>query len=107
MLFSILSDIKNENLKIVVSASHIPDRKYIFSGNNIYYIGAYEFLFSKADIGKYFEMAGVVLTPSELDEVMKITGGCIFALYLQLIFYLKNRRFESGILSEIIEKAFF
>lgn len=107
MLFSILSDIKNENLHIVVSASHIPDRKYIFSGNNIYYIGADEFLFSKADIGKYFEMAGVVLTPSELDEVMKITGGWIFALYLQLIFYLKNRRFESGILSELIEKAFF
>ena len=48
-----------------------------------------------------------MLTDAELSQLLKITDGWIFAVYLQLLFYAKNKRFEKGILSTLIEKAFF
>ena len=76
-------------------------------GGNVYCIGTKDFSFTCEDCRKYFFAAGIVLTYAEISELMKITDGWIFAIYLQLLFYAKNQRFEKGILSTLIEKAFF
>lgn len=79
----------------------------IAGGGKAYFIDADDFAFSKDDCRAYFALAGMVLTESETAELYKITGGWIFAIYLQLLFYIKNKRFERGILNNWIEKAFF
>lgn len=79
----------------------------LLSGKSAYVIGAADFVFSKDDCRAYFAGAGIVLTETELSELLEITDGWIFAVYLQLLFYSKNRKFEKGIHGALIEKAFF
>lgn len=80
---------------------------YMLCDGKAYYIGAADFTFLKEDCRAYFAAAGLVLTDNELTELLNMTDGWIFAVYLQLLFYAKNKRFEKGILNSLIEKAFF
>ena len=98
-----------DKLHIIASIQSVNEKNSfrINGGGHTYYIGSEEFAFTKEDCRAYFVCAGITLTDAELDELLKITGGWIFAVYLQLIFYSKNKRFEKGILNSLIEKAFF
>lgn len=109
MFLTALSCHRADNLHITASIQSVNEKNSfrIHGGGKIYYIGSEEFMFSKEDCRAYFNAAGVILTESELAELVRITGGWIFAVYLQLIFYAKNKRFEKGILNSLIEKAFF
>ena len=79
----------------------------IAASGKAFFLDASDFAFSEKDCQAYFAAAGLILTPSETEELYAITGGWIFAVYLQLLFFAKNRRFEKGILNNLIEKAFF
>lgn len=97
-----------KNLHFVVLIQSVNKKNGIrFHGSKTLLIGADELAFSKFDCLEYFACAGIVLTENELSELMHITGGWIFAVYLQLLFYAKNKRFEKGILNTLMKKAFF
>lgn len=98
-----------QRLHIVASVQSVSAKNsFRFQGGGqVYCIGAKDFSFTREDCRKYFAKAGIVLTDAELSQLLKITDGWIFAVYLQLLFYAKNKRFEKGILSTLIEKAFF
>lgn len=106
---SALSCAACDKLHITASIQSVNEKNSfrINGGGRTYYIGSEEFAFTAADCRAYFGCAGIMLTDTEIDELLKITGGWIFAVYLQLIFYAKNKRFEKGILDSLIEKAFF
>jgi LuxR family maltose regulon positive regulatory protein len=61
--------------------------------------------FSGEDINAYYRQAGVSLTRAQLEEVSKITEGWIMALYLQLLSFIENGRFEEGGMESLIQKA--
>lgn len=109
MLLAALSCHCAGRLHIVASVQSVSEKNSfrIHSGGRAYYIGSEEFVFLREDLRRYFKAAGIVLTEPELTELDAITGGWIFAAYLQLMFYAKNKRFEKGILNSLIEKAFF
>lgn len=100
----------SEKMHIAVSLQSLNTSKknfrYMCAGR-AFFISAEDFTFSFEDCRAYFESAGIVLTDTELSELMRITDGWIFAVYLQLLFYAKNRHFEKGILDTLIKKAFF
>lgn len=104
-----LSFLCAEKLHIVASVqSSSSKNSFRFrGGRHVYYMGTGDFSFTRDDCRRYFSEAGIILTNDEVSELMKITDGWIFAMYLQLLFYAKNKRFEKGILSTLIEKAFF
>lgn len=105
-----LSSRTSENLHIAVSVQSLNPSKNSFRymcAGRAFFISAEDFTFTDEDCRAYFESAGVVLTDTELCELMSITGGWIFAVYLQLLFYTKNKHFEKGILDTLIKKAFF
>ena len=104
-----LSCNRAEGLHIVASVQSVNTQNSFrfLGGGSAYCIDAEDFTFSAADCREYFESAGIVLTDAELSELTDITGGWIFAVYLQMVFYAKNKRFEKGILSALIETAFF
>lgn len=109
LLLSALAALSAEKLHMIASVQSVNAKNsFRFSaGNRVHCIGTEEFTFSKEDIRAYFKCVGILLTESELSELMQITEGWIFAVYLQLLFYTKHKRFEKAILNTLIEKAFF
>lgn len=108
-LIKVLSGNLPKRLHIVLSVQAVgTDGNLAIAGNGkAYFLDTADFTFSEEDCRSYFTAAGLILTPSETEELYAITGGWIFAVYLQLLFYGKNKRFEKGILNNLIEKAFF
>lgn len=105
---SALSCHRADKLHVVASVQSVNAKNHLGSfGGKAYYIGSADFAFSENDCRAYFSAAGIPLTDAELSALMRITDGWIFAVYLQLLFYAKNKRFEKGILSSLIKKAFF
>lgn len=98
-----------DKLHIVASVQAVSaeNRSKFLVGGRVHCVGAKDFAFSENDCRAYFTEVGIVLTEPELSELMSMTGGWIFAVYLQMLFYAKNRYFEKGILNNLIEKAFF
>lgn len=109
LFLSVLSSLSAPYLHVVACVQSVNGKNsFRFSGGNkVYCIGSEDFTFSKEDLRAYFSCAGILLTEHELNELMQISGGWIFAVYLQLLFYAKNKRFEKAILNTLIEKAFF
>ena len=97
-----------ENLHIIASIQSAAEGgRAALRGSRTHCIGTADLAFSEADCRAYFAAAGIHLTDAEVRELMHATGGWVFAVYLQLLFYAKNARFEKGILSRVLQKAFW
>lgn len=98
-----------EQLHIVVSTLQLPgdSRGELTQNHQIYFLTVSDFIFSKEDTDEYFKKVGIVLTKQELESVCAITGGWVFALYIQLLAYMKNEYFEKGSLHDLIESTFW
>ena len=109
ILLTALSHCSAEKLHTVLSVQTAGTKfhSFVSDSGNVYFIDASDFAFSAEDCRAYFAAGGIVLTPDETDALYQITGGWIFAVCLQRMFYIKNRHFEKGILNSLIEKAFF
>ncbi len=109
LFLSALSRHCADKLHIVASVQSVgaENCSKFLGGGRVYCIGAKDFAFSENDCRTYFTAVGIMLTDAELSELMSITGGWIFAVYLQMLSYAKNKHFEKGILNNLIEKAFF
>lgn len=107
LFLTALSCSRAKKLHIVLSVQTTGTTAHPSAAGSAYFMEAADFAFSKEDCRSYYAAAGIVLTESETDRLYEMTGGWAFAVYLQLLFYVKNRRFEGGILDNLIEKAFF
>lgn len=61
--------------------------------------------FSREDIDAYYRKAGVPLTSMQLEELERATEGWVMALYLQLLYFIENSRFENSGMKNLIHKA--
>lgn len=63
------------------------------------------FTFSLEDIDAYYRGAGISLNTAQLEEVKRITGGWVMALYLQLLSLIETGHFEEGSMPNLIHNA--
>lgn len=64
------------------------------SKNEINYIGKNSLEFNKEEIRLYFRECGIKLDDEEINYLSKYTEGWISALYLQMLHYVENNKFE-------------
>lgn len=107
MMLAAMAAHRAPKLHIAASVCSVGSLGNIRLGGRVHCIDADSFAFTPDDCRAYFECVGQVLTESELTELMSLTGGWAFAVYLQMLFYAKHARFEKGIPESLIEKAFF
>ena len=107
MLLVALASHRAPKMHIVASVCSVGSVGNIDLGGRVHCIDAKSLSFTPDDCRAYFECVGQVLTESELTELVSLTGGWVFAVYLQMLFYAKHARFEKGIPENLIEKAFF
>ena len=109
MLINVLLRHEIYNLHIVISVLSLPDisRMELLQNRKINILTETDFAFTSDDIYSYYLKAGISLSDTELDELYKMTGGWVFALYIQLLSYAENREFAVGKLDDLIEHAFW
>lgn len=109
LFLHVFSRHQNPKLHILLLAQQLPEKTsgQFLMNHQILYLNASDFTFTEADTSLYLNAAGIQLLPGEAQKLYQMTGGWIFAMYLQLLCYTRNGRFEPGILNHLIETAFF
>jgi LuxR family maltose regulon positive regulatory protein len=77
---------KNDALHVVFVTQELQENR-TWQSPDIYNIGLRDFRFDKESVGHYFALAGLGLSPQELETVNNITGGWIAAVKLQMLNY--------------------
>lgn len=90
-------DIAGDNIRVVILTQNIKYEPAIelIAGNNVNYIGKNDLEFTCEDIRMYFRECGIRLEDDEADYLFKYTEGWISAIYLQLLHYVSNNKFEA------------
>lgn len=106
-LLECLSRHNCEKLHFVAVTTPVPgqDMPDIREDLQIYRIGPPVFTFLAADVAAYYRAAGVCLTQEQLELVHESTGGCVSALYLQLLAYMATGHFVRGNMDQLIEQS--
>ena len=109
LFLHVFSRHQNPKLHILLLAQQLPEKTsgQFLMNHQILYLNASDFTFTEADTSLYLNAAGIQLLPGEAQKLYQMTGGWIFAMYLALLCYTRNGRFEPGILNHLIETAFF
>lgn len=104
---SALSEHSGKGLHVVVISQLLPiDEQTVLLPNSRFLLLQESVLaFSGEDIKAYFQQVGVLLTGQQLVEVQRITEGWIMALYLQLLYFIENGRFQQGGMENLIQEA--
>ncbi len=104
-----LSKHGNEKLHIVIVTHpyEYEEQKKLMKSANLYLMQEEDFSFSEDDVKTYYRQAGVPLSDAQLDEVMRLTGGWVMALYLQLESVINNGKFEQGDIHRLMEGTFW
>lgn len=95
------------NLHIAVISQILPHSEHniIIQSSRFFLLHESVLAFSREDIDAYYRLSGIPLNASQLDEVAEITEGWIMALYLQMLSFIENRRFEKGGMDALMHKA--
>lgn len=90
-------DIAGDNIRVVILTQNIKYEPVIelIAGNKVNYIGKNDLEFNCEDIRMYFRECGIRLEDDEADYLFKYTEGWISAIYLQLLHYVSNNKFEA------------
>ncbi|MEA4961166.1 helix-turn-helix transcriptional regulator [Lutispora sp.] len=96
-----------EGLHIAAASQLLPREEHniILQSGRFCFLHESVLAFSKEDVDAYYRQAGVTLNAVQLTEVAKITEGWIMALYLQLLAFIENGRFEKGGMDSLMRKA--
>lgn len=102
-----LSDHGGKGLHVVAVSQLLPKEEHTVLLPNSRFLLLREsvLVFSCEDIKAYYRQAGVLLTEQQLVEVHRITEGWIMALYLQLLYFIENKRFQQGGMEDLIHEA--
>ncbi len=102
-----LSKHRGKSLHVVAATQVLSSQEQLAMSENSCFLILREsvFTFQPEDINAYYRQAGVLLTPIQLDEVQQITEGWVMALYLQLLTFIDNGRFEGGSIQNMIRSA--
>lgn len=94
-----LSEVLSNGLRFVVLTQLIKSAPLIdlIFDNRINYIGKSDLEFTADEIKMYYRECGIRLDDDEVDYLFKYTEGWISALYLQLLHYLDNNKFEPDV----------
>lgn len=90
-------DIAGDNIRVVILTQNIKFEPVIerIASNKVNYIGKSDLEFTCDDIRMYFRECGIRLEEDEADYLFKYTEGWISAIYLQLLHYVSNNKFEA------------
>ena len=96
VIFQLL-DFTGENLKIILITQSVRYEPFIemIMENKVNYIGKNDLEFSSEEIKEYFKECGIKLKDEEADFLFKYTEGWISAIYLQMLHYLTDNKFEA------------
>lgn len=103
-----LSGHSGEALHVVAAAQFLSDkvRSFLVENNCFLILRESVLAFYAEDIDAYYRQAGISLTATQLEEVMRITEGWVMALYLQLLSFIESGRFEDvGGIQNMIRNA--
>lgn len=91
-----ISNIIQKNVKIVILTQNIKSEELLEMVDNglVNYIGKNTLEFTPKEIQMYFRECGIKLNEEEVDYLFKYTEGWISAIYLQLLHYSANNKFE-------------
>ena len=101
---STLLDNDNEHLRIVIITQVLgQDFQKAVLRLGIPYITSSDLQWDADDIRSYFRLIGVEISESEANEVFKLTGGWIIAVYLQLRSYIESETFSDEAVLQLME----
>ncbi len=104
---SALSEHGGKGLRVVVASQVLADDAHnsMLPNARFFLLQESVLAFSIEDIDAYYRSAGISLTSVQLEEVKRITGGWVMALYLQLLSLIESGRFEKGSLQNLIHNV--
>ncbi|MDR1481453.1 MAG: LuxR C-terminal-related transcriptional regulator [Synergistaceae bacterium] len=73
-------------LHVVFVTQGLPQNK-TWHSLDIHNIGLRDFSFDRESVGRYFALAGIEISPEDLEKVHSLTGGWIAAIKLQMLNY--------------------
>ena len=90
-------DVVRNKIRLVILTQNVKYDPVIemMDANKVNYIGKSDLEFTCEDIRMYFRECGIRLEEGEADYLFKYTEGWISAIYLQLLRYVSNNKFEA------------
>lgn len=90
-------EVAGEQIRLVILTQNVKYEPILdmIANNRINYIGKNDLEFTKEEIRMYFRECGIRLENDEVDYLEKYTEGWISAIYLQLLHYVSNNKFEA------------
>lgn len=91
-----ISSVIQNNVKMVMLTQNIKNEAILemVANNSVNYIGKNSLEFTPEEIRMYFRECGIKLEDEEVNYLFKYTEGWISAIYLQLLHYVSNNKFE-------------
>ena len=96
VIFQLIDSIE-EYLKIIIITQSIKYEPFIemILEKKLNYIGKNDLEFTSEEIKLYFKECGIKLKDDEADFLFKYTEGWISAIYLQMLHYMTDSKFEA------------
>lgn len=90
-------EVSEEQLRLVFLTQNIRFESLmdLMAKEELNYIGKNDLEFNREEIRMYFRECGIYLTDYEADYLFKYTEGWISAIYLQMLHYISDNKFEA------------
>lgn len=104
-----LSNHGGEKLHVIVATHPYvkEERGGLVRSGRLYLLQEEAFAFPKEDVDIYYREAGLPLTGSQLEDVMRLTDGWVMALYIQMDAFVRTGKFEQGGMTALMQKTFW